>query len=83
MNTDDIEYSKDDMLRLLDWISKMVFQTYVDREGVVKYYLSGSPIRFTTLEVVQIWGNSEDDDLHERWLQTLMFHEEWSSRNRP
>ena len=63
---------------LLDWIVAMNFQHYKTEEsedsnpgGPSHFYLLRSLERFTSLEVFNIWNNTTDQDLHDRWLWAL------------
>lgn len=62
----------------LDWIVAMNFQHYKTEsfpdytpEGSSHFYLLGSPERFTSEELVDIYTNKMKDELLERWNWSL------------
>lgn len=62
----------------LDWIVAMNFQHYKTEsfpdytpEGSSHFYLLGSPERFTSQELVDIYTNKMSDELLERWNWSL------------
>jgi hypothetical protein len=62
----------------LDWIVAMNFQHYKTEsfpdytpEGSSHFYLLGSPERFTSQELVDIYTNKMKDELLERWNWSL------------
>ena len=62
----------------LDWIVAMNFQHYKTEsfpdytpEGSSHFYLLGSPERFTSQELVEIYTNKMKDELLERWNWSL------------
>jgi hypothetical protein len=62
----------------LDWIVAMNFQHYKTEsfpdytpEGSSHFYLLGSPERFTSEELVEIYTNKMKDELLERWNWSL------------
>jgi hypothetical protein len=64
---------------LLDWIVAMDFQHYKTEEfpdykpnGPSHWYVKGSPERFTSIELVNIYNNKMDDELNERWNWALV-----------
>lgn len=63
---------------LLDWIVAMDFQHYktegfedCNPGGPSHFYLLRSLERFTSLEIIKIWNNTTDQELHDRWLWAL------------
>jgi len=62
----------------LDWIVAMNFQHYKTEsfpdytpKGSSHFYLLGSPERFTSEELVEIYTNKMKDELLERWNWSL------------
>ena len=62
----------------LDWIVAMNFQHYKTESfpdytpnGSSHFYLLGSPERFTSEELVEIYTNKMKDELLERWNWSL------------
>jgi hypothetical protein len=62
----------------LDWIVAMNFQHYETESfpdytpsGPSHFYLLGSPERFTSEELVEIYTNKMKDELLERWNWAL------------
>ncbi len=62
----------------LDWIVAMNYQHYKTEsfpdytpEGSSHFYLLGSPERFTSEELVEIYTNKMKDELLERWNWSL------------
>ena len=66
------------VVEFLDWIVAMDFQHYKTEsfpdytpEGSSHFYLFGSPERFTSEELVNIYSNKMNDKLFERWNWSL------------
>jgi hypothetical protein len=66
------------VVEFLDWIVAMDFQHYKTEsfpdytpEGSSHFYLFGSPERFTSEELVNIYSNKMNDELFERWNWSL------------
>lgn len=66
------------MENILDWIVEMDFQHYKTEEtpnykpsGPSHWYLKGSPERFTSGELIDIYIGEMDEELEERWNSAL------------
>ena len=66
------------VVEFLDWIVAMDLQHYKTEsfpdytpEGSSHFYLFGSPERFTSEELVNIYSNKMNDELFERWNWSL------------
>jgi len=66
------------VVEFLDWIVAMDFQHYKTEsfpdytpEGSSHFYLFGSPERFTSEELLNIYSNKMNDELFERWNWSL------------
>lgn len=78
---DDIEYPvfmDDCEEEFLDWIVAMDFAHYETEEfgdykptGPSHWYLKGSPERFTSKELIDIYNNTMSESLRERWLWAI------------
>ena len=63
---------------MLDWIVAIDFQHYKTEKfpdytpsGPSHWYLKGSPERFTSSELINIYNNNMDDELSEKWNWAL------------
>jgi hypothetical protein len=63
---------------MLDWIVAMDFQHYKTEtfpdytpSGPSHWYLKGSPERFTSSELINIYNNNMDEELSEKWNWAL------------
>jgi hypothetical protein len=66
------------VVEFLDWIVAMNFQHYKTESfpdytpsGSSHFYILGSPERFTSEELVEIYTNKMKDELLERWNWAL------------
>lgn len=67
------------MENILDWIVEMDFQHYKTEEssnykptGLSHWYIKGSPERFTSNELIDIYIGEMDKELEERWNSALI-----------
>ena len=67
------------VVKFLDWIVAMNFQHYETESfpdytpsGSSHFYLFGSPERFTSEELENIYTGKMDDELRERWNWALI-----------
>jgi len=67
----------------LDWIVAVGFSHYktdaafgYEPKGKSHFYLPGSPERFTSQEIIDIWSNRANDDLYERWKKAIIHNKE-------
>ena len=63
---------------MLDWIVAIDFQHYKTEtfpdytpSGPSHWYLKGSPERFTSSELINIYNNNMDEELSEKWNWAL------------
>lgn len=61
-------------IEFLDWIVQCDFQHYITKNhpqiestGKSHWFIAGSPERFTSEELLQIWQETADANLKERW----------------
>ena len=72
----------------LDWLVELNIQFYKTEEtldykpsGVSHFYLLGSQERFTSAEMIAIYTNNANDDLHQRWLDATAEHSNWKRKH--
>jgi hypothetical protein len=70
-----------DIEKFLDWLVELNIQFYKTKStsdytpsGVSHFYLRCSPERFTSEEIINIYNNEMDDELHERWRNAIADH---------
>ena len=73
---------------LLDWLVSMDFAYYqptktpdYDPKCNSHFYLKGSPERFSSAEIVKIFGNEMNHELHERWLEAIIDNIEFNKHH--
>lgn len=74
--------------KLLDWMVKLEIRFYVTQadafytpSGNSHFYLAGSPERFTSIEIINIWQNKASDPLNDRWNMAIADHAEYQRRH--
>lgn len=74
--------------KFLDWLVELNVQHYKTEKsgdyipsGPSHFYLSGSPERFTSTEMIAIYSNKANDELNERWLFAVADHASWKLRH--
>lgn len=60
--------------KMLDWLVELNIQHYKTEtfrdytpSGASHFYLKGSPERFTSMEMINIFHNQADNELMQRW----------------
>ena len=49
--------------------------------GESHFYLKGSQERFTSKQIIEIFGNHANDETMENWNYAIAEHAEWKKRN--
>lgn len=64
----------EDVEDFLDWLVELNINHYKTEEfpdykpsGKSHFYLSRSPERFTSKEIIALWNNEADSELNKRW----------------
>jgi len=67
----------------LDWLVSFDIHHYQTKENQFTnyapkskshFFLSGSPERFSSKEIIDIWTNKANIDLHTRWMKAISDH---------
>ena len=71
--------------KFLDWLVELniaFYQTKADKDykpsGKSHFYLKGSPERFTSREMINIFTNKAGKKLNERWNYAVADHSDWA-----
>ena len=74
--------------KLLDWLVKLEIASYVPtKEGDYDpkcnshFYLKGSPERFTSKDIINIFNNTANDEINEKWQYAIADNVEFNKRH--
>jgi hypothetical protein len=62
--------------KLLNWIVREDFEHYyIEENKTTMWYIKGSPERFTTEEILNIYNHTMPNELSQRWYSTKFYQE--------